>query len=432
MARHGRKAAPPAHDGQTAAEQHSDTLSALIFYHAADYFVYKGTVIGFQYELLNRLARDLGRTVRIDIETDPNKAFAASFTDRYDIVSMDYNKQVFTPQYITQSEPNSYTYPVLVMRRNTPLDGDGKKVIHLAENYYNPVNLQILGQPGRWTLSRDAGPLEDLFTMLADSAVDFLICNHNVALTMLPFYENLTLGPRMGDIVTRSWILNEQKPGLNDTINQWLIGFKMTDDYVRLCKKYLSRESKILHHSFGTRNRDKISHYDALLKEVCSKYGVDWRFVSSVIYQESRFTTDVLGMGGSYGIMQMMPETYRQYGMSDTAGVEEQIRTGVKHISLLYKSYKDSVSPGDLYCFVAAAYNAGAGHIQDAVALCRKYGGNPAEWASVAVFLKLKSQKKYYSDPVVKAGHYPGNHTVRYVSEVMDRYRGYLTTKKTT
>ena len=40
-------------------KEHSDTLSVCLFYHAADYFVYQGSVIGFQYDMLKQLEKDL-------------------------------------------------------------------------------------------------------------------------------------------------------------------------------------------------------------------------------------------------------------------------------------------------------------------------------------------------------------------------------------
>ena len=37
--------------------ERSDTLSVCLFYHAADYFVYQGSVIGFQYDILKQLEK---------------------------------------------------------------------------------------------------------------------------------------------------------------------------------------------------------------------------------------------------------------------------------------------------------------------------------------------------------------------------------------
>lgn len=409
----------------------NDTITALLFYHAADYFVYQGSVIGFQYDLLKQMSHDLKRPIRIDIESDPDKAFAESFTNKYDIVGMDYNKKIFPPQYITQSEPHSYTYPVLLMRKGTKWKEQEQHVIHVPAKYTTELDLKILDNPEKWKLVYEKDvTVEDLIGQLEDSTIDYMVCNYNVAITLLPFYTDLVAGPRLGNNFARTWILNSNKSKLNASINQWLKEFETTQRYLALCKRYLSRHSPVIKQSFGTHHRNHISSYDKYLKQISRQYGVDWRFVSSIIFQESRFSSDVLGMGGSYGIMQMMPCTYRQYGMSSNAEVDEQIRVGVKHIASLYSNFSKTADSTDIYYFVAAAYNAGITHITDAQALCKKYGDNPRNWEQVSGYLRLKSFKKYYSDPVVHSGYYPGKHTVQYVNEVMSRYQGYLITKK--
>lgn len=409
---------------------HSDTINALIFYHAADYFVYQGSVIGFQYDLLKQLGKDLGRPVNISIEIDPDEAYLAAFSNDYDIVGIDFNKDFFTPEYIVQSEPHSYTYPVLIMRKKMEIDSNATHIVHAPERYTYIIDFNILDHPNQWKLQRDNDmTVEDLFEMLEDTLIDYVVCNYNVAITMLPFYTNLTLGPRVGNNFPRTWVLNSRNQELNNTINQWLRDFKETNKYQGLCNKYLSRHSYVIQNSFGSR-RNKISSYDKCMKAACSRYGIDWRFMSSIIYQESHFSSDVLGMGGAYGIMQMMPATAKQYGLTDTSTVEQQLWAGARHIAYLYRIFANKVDTADVYYFVAGAYNSGPGHILDAIALCKKYGEDAAHWETVKEYLILKSHKEYYSDPVVKCGYYPGKHTTNYVNEVMNRYNGYVITKK--
>jgi len=407
-----------------------DTISALIFYHAADYFVYQGSVIGFQYDLINQMGKDLGLPVDISIEADPEEAFLQCFTNNYDIVGFDFDKHFFSPVYIVQSEPHSSTYPVLIMRKNCKPDSSQVKMVHASAKYSSPLDFSKLQNPDSWKLQHDIDlTIEDLFTMLEDTLIDYVVCNYNVAITMLPFYKDLMLGPCIGADFPRTWVLNANNKDLNKRINQWLKEFKKTQKYQNLCARYLSRHSYVIQHSFGTK-RNRISSYDNCLKAACKRCGIDWRFMSSVIYQESHFSSDVLGMGGSFGIMQMMPATCAQYGISDTSSVDAQIWAGARYIRDLHRIFSPLVDTADVYSFVAAAYNAGQGHVLDAIRLCKKYGGDPQRWESVSEYLLLKSHREYYSDPVVKCGYYPGRHTNHYVHEVMNRYNGFLITKK--
>lgn len=409
---------------------HGDTIKALIFYHAADYFVYQGSVIGFQYDLIQQLGKDLNRPVSISIESDPRKALQKSFTNEYDIVGYDFKRDQYIPWYIIESQPHSYTYPVLITRKKAKIDDDTTHVVHAPGGYAHNVDFSILNKPENWVLQRDPNvEMEDLFDMLEDKTVDYIVCNYNEAITLLPFYKSLSLGPRVGDNYARTWVLHPDREELNNDINQWLDEFTTTKAYQKLCQKYLSAQSNIIQRSFGAK-KNNISSFDAYMKASCARYNLDWRFMSSIIYQESHFVTGLIGMGGSFGLMQMMPATGARYGVSDTSSAEEQIWAGARYISYLYKIFANKVADSDIYYFVAGSYNSGPGHILDAQALCEKYGGDSKHWPDVAQYLALKSHKDYYTDPVVKCGYYPGKHTVNYVAEVMNRYHGYTVTKQ--
>lgn len=410
-------------------EKKADTIKTLLFYHAADYFVYQGSVVGFQYDLLQRLGKYFQKPLSITIESDPEKAFLECFSNDYDIVGFDFDKSLYTPMYITESDPHSYTYPVLLMRKGTIIDTNTTHVVYASSRYSNEIDFSILPNPKQWKFKCDmAHTVEDLVGMLEDTLIDYLVCNYNVAITILPFYKNLTLGPRIGKNFPRTWVLNSAHQNFNDSINRWLCEYKMTEEYKKLCTKYLMRHSYVIEHSFGNK-RNKISSYDPIIKSVCARRNVDWRFMSSIIYQESHFSSDVLGLGGSFGIMQMMPATRETYGITDTSSVEDQLVAGARYIAQLYRIFEHKVDSSEIYYYVAGAYNAGPGHILDAMNLCKKYDDNPKRWASVSKYLILKSQKEYYSDPVVNCGYYPGKHTVNYVREVMTRYNGYVVTK---
>lgn len=408
----------------------SDTLSVCLFYHAADYFVYQGSVIGFQYDILKQLEKDFHRPVDITIEADAESMFLTALSNKYDIVCFDFDKTNYVPNYISVSEPIAYTYPVLIMRKKDTAYDTLPHVVNTSAKYYNKLDFSTLDNPDSWKVQHNPDlAIEDLMDMLVDKTIDYAVCNYNVAITLMPFYTQLTIGPRVGENFPRTWILNNHNKNLNDSINQWLVEFKETNKYHSLCEKYLSPHSYVISRSFG-KSKNSTSHYDVVLKKAASKYGFDWRLISSIIYQESHFIPDLVGFGGSFGIMQMMPVTCESYGITDSSSVEDQIWAGAKYISFLCNIFKDKVDTADLYYFVAGAYNSGPGHILDAIALCEKYGGNATKWSKVAEYLIKKSHKEYYRDEVVKCGYYPGKHTVNYVDQVMTRYNGFTLTKE--
>ena len=84
-------------------------------------------------------------------------------------------------------------------------------------------------------------------------------------------------------------------------------------------------------------------------------------------------------------------------------------------------------SMGSLLRWISmASYNAGLGHIYDAMALAEKYGKNKLVWKdNVENFILLKSNQEYFNDPVCKNGYFRGIETYNFVRDIMSRYESY-------
>ena len=371
----------------------------------------------------------LGLKPRFTLSTDAAEVKEGMLIGNYDIISVDLDAEMADTTGVDFSVPHSSSFPVLICR-----DGDMTgypKLLYVPAHFPGQILPELIGDSAEWQIIRSSDmDVEEFFGLLQDKKIHYLVSDYNTVLALLPFYPDLTIAARIGAEYQRRWVLNPANATLNGRINRWLMDFKKTEQYKELCDKYLKPHTKYLTKGSQEKRSKKISSYDAVIKRLSKARGLDWRFVSSIIYQESRFTTTSIGVGGSFGIMQMMPVTCARYGITDTSTVEEQIWAGAKYISFLYKIFDGKVDTAEIYNFVAASYNSGPGHILDAMALCKKYGKDATRWEKVAEYLALKSHKEYYNDPVVKCGYYPGKHTIRYVQEVMNRYKGYVITKQ--
>ncbi|NIR60631.1 MAG: transglycosylase SLT domain-containing protein, partial [Gammaproteobacteria bacterium] len=70
---------------------------------------------------------------------------------------------------------------------------------------------------------------------------------------------------------------------------------------------------------------------------------------------------------GARGLMQIMPRTARQVGVTgDLGDPETNIRAGVRYLDWLRDRFEEDLSVQDRMWFTLAAYNAGAGHVRDA------------------------------------------------------------------
>jgi soluble lytic murein transglycosylase-like protein len=95
---------------------------------------------------------------------------------------------------------------------------------------------------------------------------------------------------------------------------------------------------------------------------VAASYQLDARLVHAVIEQESNYQPRARSKKGAKGLMQLMPDTARQYGVRNSYDPKSNLEAGVRHL-------KDLMSRLDLPTALAA-YNAGEGTI-------KRYGGLP-------------------------------------------------------
>ena len=103
--------------------------------------------------------------------------------------------------------------------------------------------------------------------------------------------------------------------------------------------------------------------YDPLIQKASSLFGVDSSLVRAVIAVESAFNRYARSHKGARGLMQLMPDTGRRYGLSNAYDPWQNIRAGTAHLRDLLDEFDD-------LSLALAAYNAGATPV-------RKYRGVP-------------------------------------------------------
>ena len=99
-----------------------------------------------------------------------------------------------------------------------------------------------------------------------------------------------------------------------------------------------------------------------VISAAAATHDIDLRLVHAVIEQESNYEPRARSKKGARGLMQLMPDTARQYGVRNFYDPKANVDAGVRHL-------KDLMSRLDLPTALAA-YNAGE-------ATVRRYGGLP-------------------------------------------------------
>jgi soluble lytic murein transglycosylase-like protein len=109
--------------------------------------------------------------------------------------------------------------------------------------------------------------------------------------------------------------------------------------------------------------RSSPSEVRTMIEEVAKTYEVSPDLVDSVIQVESNYNPRAVSPKGALGIMQLMPETARRFGVKNAFDPKQNIEGGVRYLKFLQDIFKDDR-------LAIAAYNAGEGAVQ-------KYGNVP-------------------------------------------------------
>ena len=118
------------------------------------------------------------------------------------------------------------------------------------------------------------------------------------------------------------------------------------------------------HAGLGNVGKPQLDRYAAQFRTAAKKHGVDDAWLRAIAHAESGFDAKALSPKGAQGVMQLMPETARSYGVTDAYSPVQSIDAGARHLRMLLRRYR-----GDL-TLTAAAYNAGVGAVS-------RFGGVP-------------------------------------------------------
>jgi soluble lytic murein transglycosylase-like protein len=102
--------------------------------------------------------------------------------------------------------------------------------------------------------------------------------------------------------------------------------------------------------------------YGELIDRMAGEQGVPIKLVRAVIQVESAYQPRARSRKGAMGLMQLMPETARQYGVANPYDPVANIEAGIKHLKSLLARFPPALA--------LAAYNAGDAAVE-------RFGGVP-------------------------------------------------------
>ena len=137
------------------------------------------------------------------------------------------------------------------------------------------------------------------------------------------------------------------------------------------------------HFGMGAVGKPRLDIFDAQFKETAKKLGVEDAWLRAIAHAESDFNAMAVSPKGAQGVMQLMPQVAREYGVANPFSSAQSIDCGARHLKALIRRYR-----GDM-ALVAAAYNAGVGAVD-------RFGGVPPYAETRAYVEKVRSLYALY------------------------------------
>jgi membrane-bound lytic murein transglycosylase F len=420
------------------------------------WYLIDGRVAGFEHDLLHAFAADHGLRLEVVAVTPTQERYASLVRGEVDLTAGALSSDPTWASHVAWSSPvatsplvavqgmvrhGSVHHPWLARQDDLgpvwdPL-GPGEGPVYAWQDVVGrPVAVAASAGWAKELAAWPSGPLPVRLTpgettaetldLVHDGHVGVAVLREDLAALELPAYPGLEVAARLPASASSRIAFRLDDAALHEAFEAWrsrrgrLIG-ALERRYLKDVRAYQARRRA----PTFTAATGRLSAYDDLFRRHGPRIGWDWRLLAAVCYQESHFQRYARSFAGAMGLMQIMPGTARDLGVTDAYEPAQAVRGGADYLAWLETQWEGEVPPGERLSFVLASYNAGIGHVWDARRLAAAAGDDPDAWNQVAPWMIKLMEPRWYKHPVVRYGYVRGTEPVAYVSSILARYQHY-------
>jgi len=410
-------------------------LRVLLRNNAASYFVYRGELMGFEYELAREFADYNGLRLEVVVPPSHRELTTWLLEGRADIaMSFLEPDDAQRKLGVAYSNPYHYARQHIVVQKKDPansiedLDNRTIFVRHYSLYWERLSELQREGAGFSLHATKDDVETEQLIDMVSRGKYKATMADGQLLDIELakgvPVRSAVTLETER----PHAFALRARNPKLKKALDEFVARIYRSEYYNVLYNKYFKNRRSVQRLARGRvvdPLKGQISPYDKLVRKYAARYGFDWRLVTAQMYQESRFDPQAHSHVGARGLMQLMPRTAKAMGVDNPVDPDSGIRGGIKYLDWLRDRFDADLPIAERNWFTLAAYNAGVGHVHDARRLAVKLGYDPDRWfGNTEQAMLLLSRREYAKK--ARYGYVNGREPVNYVSDIRQRFEAYV------
>jgi len=412
------------------------TVRFVLRNNLSSYYIWRGELLGFHYELAKRFADE--HKLRYEIIVAPDNVSLIDYIveDKADIAL-----GFLTPteqriaKGISFSRPYHYASELLIANINFPeittpdeLE-QGDLYLRPSSSYWQTAlglqkqvpQLQLIAVP-------ETQETESIIADVAAQKYQLTIADSHIVDIEMTFRDNIHSLMALGEPKAQSWAVKVGNTELLTQVNSFIKKHYKGLFYNVIYNKYFKNQRRLEQHYNEydlLKHTGVLSPYDAVVKKYAQQYGFDWQLLIAQMHQESRFDPSATSMAGAQGLFQVMPRTAEELGIKNVHLPEQGIKAGVGYMDWVReRMLKDNVQEDQLIWFTLASYNAGAGHVRDAMRLAKQKGWRSDIWfGHVEQAMLLLSKSKYAAK--ARYGYVRGEEPVNYIRAIKRRVESY-------
>lgn len=413
------------------------TLRVLTRNNGASYFVWHGHPRGFDYEMAELFAEKLG--VRIEIIVPPNWGDLIPMLKdgSGDIAAAGMTITEERSQEIRFAKPYTLTHMRIVWGKGTrkvktPEDLSGRSVhVRMNSAYYRRLeSLSHLfestgSKPIDIVIEGESLETEQILQEVAAGRLPYTLCDQHICLENRAYLPNLVVGPRVSDPQALAWAVHHDAADLAEAIDRFFDDMRRNGTFQDIFPRYYERATPAPRQK--SRSPDirhgPISPFDEHFKAAAKRYGVDWRLLAALAFQESRFDPKAESWTGGRGLFGLLPRTARQLGIKKLKNPRQAAMGAAAYLARLEAHFAGVMDADERMRMTVAAFNCGVGHVTDARLLATQRSLDANRWGSIATALRLLSRGEHAAK--ARHGYVRGGEVATYVEQVWNRYRAY-------
>lgn len=384
---------------------------------------------GFEYELARRFADYLDVDLRIVVPENIADVFAMVENGDVDFAAAgltitDKRRQRvrFGPvyQHITQQ---------LVYRQGNPRPRRLKDIAGTLEVMADSSHVEHLRELNdkypelRWHENKNLES-EELLTLVYEQLIDYTVADSNEVALNQRFFPELRVAFNLSEPQPLAWAFPYKHDySLHDKAWEFFTELQQSGELDSLLERYYGHTEAMNYagwQSFMDHVDRRLVRYQRLFEEAGREYGVDWRLLAAMGYQESLWNPKARSPTGVRGMMMLTRLTAQDLGIAHRTNAEQSVDGGARYIAQLMEKVPADIGEPDRTWFALAAYNVGMGHLEDARKITESRGYDPDKWLYVKDSLPLLRKKKWFSK--TRHGFARGDEPVQYVQRIRAYY----------